>query len=74
MICIAWSDAARRHGIPRFPDPDSQGQFPLPGMKGIDPSSPLVLAAFKACESLEPKVGPRIEFEAGGNIVENAPP
>jgi hypothetical protein len=71
---VTFASCMRRHGIPRFPDPDSQGQFPLPGMKAIDPSSPLVLAAFKACESLEPKAGPRIEFEAGGNIVEDAPP
>jgi hypothetical protein len=70
---VAFASCMRSHGIPRFPDPDSQGQFPLPATKGIDPSSPLVLTAFKACESLEPKVGPRIEFEAGGNIVENAP-
>jgi hypothetical protein len=66
----AFASCMRTHGVPSFPDPNSQGLFPLLGMKAIDPSSPLVLTAFKACENLEPKVGPRIEFGAGGNVAE----
>ena len=33
-----------------------------PAGNGIDPSAPLVQSAFKVCQSLEPKVGPRIGF------------
>jgi hypothetical protein len=67
---VAFTSCMRTHGVPSFPDPNSQGLIPLAAMNGIDPSSPLVLTAFKGCESLEPTVGPRIEFEAGGNIAE----
>jgi len=67
---VAFASCMRAHGVPSFPDPNSQGLIPLSAMNGIHPSSPLVLTAFKACESLEPKVGPRIEFGAGGNVAE----
>ena len=67
---VAFASCMRTHGVPSFPDPNSQGLIPLTAMNGIEPSSPLVLTAFKGCESLEPTVGPRIEFEAGGNIAE----
>jgi hypothetical protein len=52
----------RKNGLPSFPDPNGQGFFALGDMKGIDPSSPLVQRAFQACQSLEPKVGPRIQL------------
>jgi hypothetical protein len=63
---LAFASCMRGNGVPGFPDPTSQGVFPVAGIQGVDPSSPLVLTAFRACESLEPKVGPRIEFGAGG--------
>lgn len=66
----AFASCMRTRGVPSFPDPNSQGLIPFAAMNGIDPSSPLVLTAFRACEPLEPKVGPRIEFEAGGNVAE----
>ena len=69
---LAFASCMRTHGVPGFPDPNSQGLFPLAGMKGIDPSSPLLLTAFKSCQQLEPKVGPRIDFEAGGNVAERS--
>jgi hypothetical protein len=67
---VAFASCMRTHGVPSFPDPNSQGLIPLSAMNGIHPNSPLVLTAFKACESLEPKVGPRIEFGGGGNVAE----
>jgi hypothetical protein len=67
---LAFASCMRTHGVPSFPDPNSQGLTPFAGMKGIDPSSPIVLTAFKTCEPLEPKVGPRVEFGADGNVGE----
>ena len=52
----------RRSGVPSFPDPTGQGTFPPGSLDGIDPSSPFVQQAFKACESLEPKRGPRLQL------------
>jgi hypothetical protein len=50
----------RKHGVPSFPDPKGQG-FAPGALGGMDPQSPFVQAAFKACQSLEPTFGPRIE-------------
>lgn len=49
----------RRSGVPNFPTPDLNK---APAMNGVDPTSSLVQGAFKVCQSLEPKVGPRIRF------------
>lgn len=58
----SFAACMRKHGVPNFPDPNSQGMFTPGQLKQLDPTSPLFQTAFKACESLEPKVGPRIEF------------
>jgi hypothetical protein len=63
---LSFAACMRRHGVPNFPDPSGSGLFPFAGLKGLDPTSPAFQAAFKSCESLEPKVGPRIEFGGGG--------
>ncbi|MGH3000630.1 MAG: hypothetical protein ACRDNM_15135 [Gaiellaceae bacterium] len=53
----------RKHGAPNFPDPNAQGMFTPRQLGGrLQPDSPVVRAAFKRCESLEPKVGPPIEL------------
>ena len=58
----SFAACMRKHGVPSFPDPNGQGMF-TPGQLGqLDPASPLFQTAFKACESLEPKFGPRIAF------------
>jgi hypothetical protein len=67
---LAFASCMRSHGVPSFPDPNSQGLIPLATMNRIDPSSPAVLSAFKTCEPLESKVGPRIEFGADGSVAE----
>jgi hypothetical protein len=56
----SFAACMRKHGPANFPDPSSDGLLPL--HLGIDLNSPLVARAFKACESLEPTVGPRIEL------------
>ena len=61
----SFAACMRRSGVPSFPDPDGRGLFPLGSVKQLDPSSPLFQASFKACQSLEPKVGPHIGFGDG---------
>jgi hypothetical protein len=59
---LRFATCMRADGVPSFPDPNGEGRFPLNSMNQLDPNSPLVQSAFKACESLEPKIGPRIAF------------
>jgi hypothetical protein len=48
----------RSHGEPRFPDPNSQGNFLLSGPEIGPPNSPAYLSANKACGHLLPKSAP----------------
>jgi hypothetical protein len=53
----AYSACMRKNGVPKFPDPDSEGRLMLkagPGT-GIDPESPQFKAAAEACQKLAPK-------------------
>jgi hypothetical protein len=53
----AYSACMRKNGVPKFPDPDSEGRLRLkagPGT-GIDPESAQFKAAAKACQKLAPK-------------------
>jgi hypothetical protein len=53
----AYSACMRKNGVPKFPDPDSDGALRLkagPGT-GIDPDSAQFKAAAKACQKLAPK-------------------
>ena len=52
----AYSACMRLHGVPSFPDSDSQGHLFLKITKGsqLDPSSPRFQAAQQACKSLAP--------------------
>jgi len=48
----AFAKCVRAHGVPNFPDPvPGQDKFPLQ-QAGIDPKSPQLLTAAKACGSL----------------------
>jgi hypothetical protein len=54
---LAYAQCIRAHGIPSYPDPNSQGQFVI--QNGSDDPSANVSAsarnaALKACQSLEP--------------------
>jgi hypothetical protein len=44
----------RENGVPRFPDPNSQGDFFINGRNGVDPKSPAFERAQKACKTLAP--------------------
>jgi hypothetical protein len=59
---LSFASCMRKDGVLRFPDPNGQGRFPFSSISKLDSSAPLFQSAFKACQSLEPKVGPRIEF------------
>jgi hypothetical protein len=52
----------RKHGVPSFPDPNAQGMFTPSQLGALTPGSQLLQKAFEACQSLEPRVGPRVEF------------
>src|SRR5512133_1474548 len=58
----AFAACMRKHGVPNFPDPDSQGRFKITsgvdksGQKtGVDTNSPQFKAAAQACRSLQPE-------------------
>jgi hypothetical protein len=54
---LAYSQCMRSHGVPNFPDPDSQGQFPQIqiGRNGV--SQQAVQSAQNACRHLLPNGG-----------------
>jgi hypothetical protein len=60
----AYSACMRKHGVPNFPDPDSQGRLKITsgrsanGQKtGVDVNSPRFRAAQQACQTLQPNGG-----------------
>jgi hypothetical protein len=53
---LAYSKCMRGHGLPDFPDPDKEGQFPaLPKGGANGPGSPTFTAADKACAQYKPQ-------------------
>jgi hypothetical protein len=55
----AYSACMRSHGVPKFPDPDSQGRLMIrvgPG-SGLNPDSPAFRAAQRTCQKLLPNGG-----------------
>jgi hypothetical protein len=58
---LAFSACMRQNGLPKFPDPTSDG-ITVGRNRGLDPNSPRFKAAEKACRKLLPgggKPGPR---------------
>jgi hypothetical protein len=49
---LAFSGCVREHGVPNFPDPDSQGNLPALTQQDLGVSKQTSLAAQHACESL----------------------
>jgi hypothetical protein len=61
-VTVAYSECMRSHGVPSFPDPNSQGEISIKASSGsggnsIDPNSTQYLAAQKACAKLAPSAG-----------------
>jgi hypothetical protein len=51
---VDFAECMRAHGVPNFPDPNSQGQFVFTQGNGIDPNSPQFQSARSACQNLLP--------------------
>ena len=53
-LALKYAECMRAHGIPDFPDPDSQGNFdfavPKGSSSGLDPHNPRFQTANKACQ------------------------
>ena len=49
---LAFAHCMQTHGVPKFPDPTSQGALSLP--QGVDPNSPAFQHALAACRSKAP--------------------
>ena len=54
---LKFSACMRSHGVPNFPDPTFSGGGVQLHVTGIDPNSPQMIAAQKACQSLQPGGG-----------------
>ncbi len=50
---LKFSACMRSHGVPNFPDPTFSGGGVQLHVTGIDPNSPQMIAAQKACQSLQ---------------------
>jgi hypothetical protein len=55
---LKFSRCVRRHGLPNFPDPGSDGRIPDPASVGIDQGSPKFEAANQACGKNRPPYMP----------------
>jgi hypothetical protein len=47
---LKFAQCMRRHGLPTWPDPDANGDFPLQ-QAGIQGKTPAVITAMQACKS-----------------------
>jgi hypothetical protein len=63
---VAYAQCMRSHGVPNFPDPDSNGQFDING-NSINLHSAQVQSAQNACKSLSPLLG-----QSGQSQAQNA--
>ena len=55
---LQFAQCVRRHGVPSFPDPASDGRIPDPATVGIDQGSPKFKAANQACGKYRPPYMP----------------
>jgi hypothetical protein len=51
QVLLAFARCLRTHGVPKFPDPSSQGELSLQAVQaaGVDLHAPAVLTAARAC-------------------------
>ena len=54
---LAFSRCMRSHGVPNFPDPDADGNFPALTQQALGVSKQTTLAADEACKRLLPSSG-----------------
>jgi hypothetical protein len=53
-LALEFARCVRAHGVPRFPDPGSDGRIPDPASVGIDQGSPKFEAANESCRTYRP--------------------
>jgi hypothetical protein len=64
---LNYAKCMRQSGVPSFPDPDSNGQFPaFDSGSGIDPLSPRFKQAEETCVKYQPKNMPKRTAAPGG--------
>ena len=51
---VKYSACMRSHGVPNYPDPDSQGVITITISSALNPSSPLFQKAQDSCQGLRP--------------------
>jgi hypothetical protein len=54
---LAFSRCMRSHGVPHFPDPDSEGNVPSSALRALGVPKQTMLAADEACKRLLPNGG-----------------
>jgi hypothetical protein len=54
---LKFAECMRAHGVPNFPDPNSQGAIQVGPSSGIDKGSPKFQAALQACQKVLPNSG-----------------
>jgi hypothetical protein len=60
---VAYSACMRSHGVPNFPDPDSNGQLPKETAQQLGVSPSQFNAAQRACQHLLPNTGSTGSFD-----------
>ena len=55
---LTFARCVRRHGVPNFPDPASDGRIPDPATVGINQGAPAFEAANQACRTSRPPYMP----------------
>jgi hypothetical protein len=67
---VAYAQCMRSHGLPSFPDPDSQGQFPpvQEGRNGV--SQQAVQSAQNSCRHLQPGGGAGTAQQQQGKLTQ----
>jgi hypothetical protein len=66
---VAYSHCVRTHGVPRFPDPGSNGQVPKAGPQQLGVSGSQLQAAQHDCQHLYPSNGGSVQQEEQGCYV-----
>src|SRR6266487_765617 len=58
---VAYAACMRSHGVPNYPDPDSNGQLPKTSAQRLAVSTSQLQAAQQACQHLLPNAGGSLE-------------
>jgi hypothetical protein len=63
-----FATCMRKHNVPDFPDPNSEGALPESKVEALNTNSPFFRDALKSCDHLYPeRIAPRIAFPGGSH-------